>query len=45
MKRDKTMHELNGDESDHIGCGYCYLCIECGDCDKFGCGAHNIKNE
>lgn len=42
---EKTMHELYGDDSDHVGCGKCYFCIDCGDCKKFGCGSEKETNE
>lgn len=36
--KDKTMHEEYEDESSHKICSKCGYCIDCGDCDKFGCG-------
>ncbi len=34
-----TMDEKYGDGSDHDVCEKCGLCITCGDCGNFGCGA------
>ena len=33
-----TMDDLHGDRSDHPACPKCEFCIQCGDCDKYGCG-------
>ena len=40
---EKTMDETYGDKSNHQCCEFCGLCIDCGDCDKFGCGNSNKK--
>lgn len=37
----KTMDEMYGDGSNHFVCEKCELCIKCGDCQQFGCGAEN----
>ena len=37
-KLDGTMDDLYNDGSDHLVCPKCGYCIECGDCEKFGCG-------
>ena len=43
------MHETYGEPDDEIGkhklCNKCGLCIECGDCNKFGCGAKTYKRK
>lgn len=33
------MHQEYGDGSKHKVCNDCGLCIECGDCNKYGCGS------
>jgi len=37
----KTMHETYGDCSEHLCCFSCGFCVECGDCNKYGCGSEN----
>lgn len=39
MEKEITMNDLHGDGSNHIACNDCGLCIECGDCKHYGCGA------
>jgi len=42
----KTMDEEYKDESNHRVCEECGYCIDCGDCNKFGCGTSKIiKNK
>lgn len=38
-----TMDDKYGDGSDHQVCAACGLCIECGDCKKYGCGKELIE--
>ena len=33
------MHQEHGDGSEHPVCPNCTLCVECGDCIKYGCGS------
>ena len=33
----KTMDETYGDDSNHICCSKCGMCIDCNDCKKYGC--------
>lgn len=33
-----TMDQTYGDGSKHECCPICGFCIDCGDCEKFGCG-------
>lgn len=34
-----TMDEMYGDGSDHAACPTCGMCVKCGDCEAYGCGA------
>jgi hypothetical protein len=34
-----TTDDLYGDGADHEVCEECHHCIECGDCEEYGCGA------
>ena len=34
----ETMDDRYGDDSDHLVCQQCGLCITCGDCRNAGCG-------
>jgi Fe2+ or Zn2+ uptake regulation protein len=33
-----TMDEKYGDGSNHLVCEKCGMCIDCGDCEEYGCG-------
>lgn len=44
-----TMNDAYGDGSNHEICSKCGLCIQCGDCETYGCGefkkeTHNYGN-
>lgn len=44
MGRDiATMNDMYGDNSDHEACDRCGFCVECGDCENFGCGKEIYK--
>ena len=32
IKHQKTMNDLYGDGSDHVGCEVCGFCVDCVDC-------------
>lgn len=40
-----TMREQYGDDSsaEHIACHDCGMCIDCGDCQKYGCGRNEWR--
>ena len=33
-----TMDDMYHDESNHLACKACGMCVDCGDCKKHGCG-------
>ena len=43
IKKLNTMHNEYGDGSNHKCCIKCGFCIECGDCNKHGCGPQKTK--
>ena len=36
-----TMDEEYGDGSDHKCCPKCGFCVDCGDCEQYGCGLNS----
>jgi len=36
----QTMNDKYGDGSNHEVCKRCGMCVDCGDCEKYGCEAN-----
>ena len=42
---EQTMDDKYGDGSDHIVCLVCGLCIDCSDCERYGCKTKGNNDE